>query len=364
MKLALIGISNSGRTTLFNSLTGRSAATTGYSAAEAEPNMAVIKVPDRRIDELARIFKPKKRTHARIEYMDYLGLCRGDAGQNGKVIEFIKDADALVCVLRGFEDAGVAHPLGAVDPVRDFDTIEAELIIFDLDLAEKRLLHMEEAARKGKPPKREEEAAVRKCREALEREMPLRYAAFDETERRAIRHLDFISMLPVMAVINVAESDLASAKSLSWRDAIRKRTARFTEIPLDPIVLSGKIEMEIAELPAEDAAAFLRDLGVGVPARERMIRESYGMLGLISFLTVGEDEVRAWTVRKGAPARAAAGKIHSDLERGFIRAEVVSYDDFVKTGSLSGARSKGLLRLEGKQYVVRDGDIIDFRFNV
>ncbi len=364
MKLALVGISNSGRTTLFNSLTGQAAATTNYAAIEEGPNVAVISVPDRRIDELAKIFKPKKTTRTRVEYMDYLGLSRGDAEQNRKVIGFIKDADALVYVLRGFEGEHVAHPLGAVDPVRDFDTLEAELVLFDLDLAEKRIAAMEESARKGKPARREEEAAVRTCRDALEREMPLRYLALDEAERAALRHLDFISMLPVMAVINVAEEDLSSAKSDAWRAAIRGRTARFTDAPVDPIVLSGKIEMEISQLPPEDAAVFLKDLGVAVSARERMIRESYDMLGLVSFLTVGEDEVRAWTVRKGVPARLAAGKIHSDIERGFIRAEVVSYDDFVEAGSLSVARSKGLLRLEGKHYVVRDGDIIDFRFNV
>ena len=364
MKLALVGIANSGRTTLFNSLTGQTASTTDYAAVEERPNVAVISVPDRRIDELARIFKPKKKTPTRVEYMDYLGFSRGDPGRNRKVIDFVKDSDALVYVLRGFENAHAAHPFGAVDPVRDFDTLEAELLLFDLDLAEKRLAGMEESARKGKPPNREEEAAVLKCRQALEAETPLRYLALDAAQRRAIRHLSFMSSLPMMAVINVAEPDLASAKGEAWRDAIRNRIARFTSEPAKAILLSGKIEMEISQLPPDEAADFLKDLGVSVSARERMIRESYDMLGLISFLTVGEDEVRAWTVRKGVSARLAAGAIHSDIERGFIRAEVVSYDDFMMTGSLSAARAKGLLRLEGKQYVVRDGDIIDFRFNV
>jgi hypothetical protein len=321
-------------------------------------------VPDRRIDELRQIFNPKKHTYAKVEYMDYLGLTKGDAAQNRKVIDFIKDADALVYVLRGFDDERIEHPLGGVDPVRDFDTLEAELVLFDLDLAEKRLINMDESARKGHPPKKEERAAVLKCREALEREMPLRYLAFDETETRSLRHLEFISMLPVMTVINVGESDLESARSAAWRDAIRDKIARFASNPPAPIVLSGKIEMEIARLPAEDAADFLADLGVEIPARERMIRESYDLLGLISFLTVGEDEVRAWTVPKGIEAQAAAGKIHSDLERGFIRAEVISFDEFTDAGSLAAARAKGLLRLEGKTYVVRDGDIIDFRFSV
>jgi GTP-binding protein YchF len=364
MKLALVGISNSGRTTLFNSLTGLGAATTFHASVEAEPNVAVVKVPDPRVDELARIFEPKKVTYATVEYMDYLGLTRGDVAQTARVIDFIKHADALVYVLRGFEDERVPHPLGSVDPMRDYDTLETELVIYDLDLAEKRLIHMEESSRKGKPPGRDETAAVLKCRELLERNVPLRHAEFDDAERRALRHLNLISRLPVMAVINVGELDLGSDRSGAWCETIRDRAGRFGQIPPAPVVLSGKIEMEIAHLPREDAAHFLKDLGVEIAARERMIRESYEILGLISFLTVGEDEVRAWTVRNGVSARKAAGKIHSDLQRGFIRAEVIGYDDFIKVGSLAAARSKGLLRLEGKTYVVQDGDIIDFRFNV
>lgn len=364
MKLALVGISNSGRTTLFNSLTGHDAATTSYAGSDAEPNVAVINVPDRRIDELVKIFKPKKSTYARVEYTDYLGLTKGDAVQNGKVIDFLKHADALVYVLRGFHDENIAHPLGGVDPVRDFETLETELVILDLDLAEKRLVHMEESARKGLPLNKEERSALIKCRDVLEEGMPLRYLELDETEGRAVRHLNLISRLPVMVVINVSESGLRSAESSSWQEAIRQKTARFTGNAVDPIVLSGKIEMEIARLQPDEAADFLKDLGVEVAARERMIKESYDMLGLVSFLTVGEDEVRAWTIRKGTEARKAAGKIHSDLERGFIRAEVISFDDFIEAGNLPAARAKGLLRLEGKTYVVRDGDIIDFRFNV
>jgi GTP-binding protein YchF len=364
MKLALMGISNSGRTTLFNSLTGRDAATACYAGAETKPNVAVVKVPDHRIDVLARVFKPKKITYATIEYMDYLGLTRGDAEQNGKVIDFLKNADALVYVLRGFDDERVAHPLGGVDPERDFETLETELMIFDLGLTEKRLLHMEESARRGKPPQKDERTAVLACKEAIEKGKPLRYLEFDEMQKPALKHLTFISRLPVMAVINVAESDIKSARSSAWQEAIRERIARFTGNPMSPIVLCGKSEMEITRLPREEAAEFLKDLGVEVSARERVIKESYRMLGLISFLTVGEDEVRAWTIRKGTEARTAAGKIHTDLEKGFIRAEVVSYDDFVGAGSLSAARAKGLLRLESKTYVGQDGDIIDFRFSV
>jgi GTP-binding protein YchF len=364
MKLALVGIPNSGRTTLFNSLTGLGATTTFHASVEAEPNVAVVKVPDPRIDELARIFGPKKVTYATVEYMDYLGLTRGDAAQTARVIDFLKHADALVYVLRGFEDERVAHPLGGIDPMRDFETLETELLVYDLDLVEKRLIHMEESSKKGKPPRREEKAAVLRCREFLEKDTPLRCAEFNDTEKRALRHLNLISRLPVLAVINVGESDLGSARSNAWCEAIQKEAARFGQSPPPPVVLSGKIEMEIAHLPHEDASHFLKDLGVEVAARERMIRESYAMLGLISFMTVGEDEVRAWTVRNGVAARKAAGKIHSDLERGFIRAEVISYDDFMEAGSLSAARAKGLLRLEGKTYAVQDGDIIDFRFNV
>jgi GTP-binding protein YchF len=296
--------------------------------------------------------------------MDYLGLTRGDAAQNARVIDFIKHADALVYVLRGFDDERVVHPLGGVDPVRDFDALEGELMIFDLDLLEKRLLHMEESARRGKPASADERAAVLACLSALEKETPLRGAALDDPQLRALRHLNLISMLPVLPVINVGETDLDGARSALWRQALRERMSRAGGGHIDPIVLSGKIEMEISRLSRSDAAHFLKDLGLEIAARERMIDESYEMLGLISFITVGEDEVRAWTIRKGTEARAAAGKIHSDLERGFIRAEVVSYDDFMSAGNLAAARAKGLLRLEGKTYAVRDGDIIDFRFNV
>jgi GTP-binding protein YchF len=364
MKLALVGISGSGRTTLFNSLTGSRAATSPRTAPAGGPGVAVVKVPDWRIDRLSEIFRPRKNTYARVEYMDHLGLTKGDAEQNRKVIDFLKDADALLYVLRGFDDDAVAHPLGEIDPVRDFDTLESELVLFDLARAENRMLNMEQSARKGWPPPKDEQAAVARCGKALEEGMPLRYLDLSDAEVRALRGLSFMSRLPVLTVINVAEPDLKSERSASWREEIRRRAARFTESPATPIVLSGKIEMEIAQLPPEDAVEFLKDLGVSMPARERMVRESYELLGLISFLTVGQDEVRAWTVRRGISAHAAAGKIHSDVERGFIRAEVVSCDDFLSAGSLAAARARGLLRLEGKSYVVRDGDIIDFRFSV
>jgi len=365
MKLSITGLANSGRTTLFNALTGLHLDTPIYASTTGEPHVGVVKVPDSRVDELAKIFRPRKTTYATVEYVDYLGLTRGDAAQNRKVFDHIKDADALVHVIRAFEDEAVVHPLGSVDPVRDFETVETELIFADLDLIEKRLTRMEESRQKGKKPDEREKQILEKCRQHLESEIPLRHVEFSPEELRALRHLQFVSILPLIAVINVSEGDIGGGSAEKWLNGIKEKASKYpNQEGLVTILLSGKIEMEIAQLSPEEAVDFLRDLGVKEPARDRLIHESYRLLGLISFLTTGEDEVRAWTIERGTDAQRAAGKIHSDIERGFIRAEVVSYDDFMASGSISAARQKGLVRLEGKTYIVQDGDIINFRFNV
>lgn len=365
MKLALIGLANSGKTTVFNALTGLDIETTLYPTTSADPNIGVVKVPDRRVDQLSRIFKPKKTTYATVEYIDFIGLTKGDQAQNGKVFELIKDADALVHVIRGFKDDSVAHPLEGIDPLRDFDTGETELIFSDLELIEKRLERMEDGRKRGKKPDEAEKRVLIKCKEMLEKEIPLRYVSFDYEELKAVRHLQFISTLPIVVVINVSEEVLNGPETGTWRSEFDKKFSRYAESGVvSAVFLSGKIEMEIAQLSPEEADEFLKDLGIEEPAKERLIKESYRLLGLISFLTVGEDEVRAWTVREGTEAQKAAGKIHSDIERGFIRAEVVSFEDFIRSGGMSAARQKGLVRLEGKTYVVQDGDIINFRFNV
>jgi hypothetical protein len=361
VKIAITGLANSGKTTLFNALTGQNLETTIYASLMAEPHLGVVKVPDARIEKLTEIYKPKKTAYATVEYVDYIGLTKGDVEQNRKVFDLVKDVDAVVHVIRGFEDETVVHPLGGVDPKRDAETIELEMIFGDLELVEKRLERMEQGAKRGKKPDEAEKKLLLKCKEFLEGEKALRDAEFSDEEQKAMSHLQFMSIKPEVVVVNVGEKDVNSDKTAGTVAALQ---SFFSGKRVRVLGLCGKIEMEIAQLPPEEATAFLDDLGIKEPALNKLIHVSYDLLGLISFLTSGEDEVRAWTIMKGMNAQKAAGKIHSDIERGFIRAEVISYEDFISCGSMSAAREKGLLRLEGKTYEVRDGDIINFRFNV
>jgi GTP-binding protein YchF len=323
--------------------------------------MGVVRVPDMRIDRLAEIFNPKKITYATVEYIDYIGLTKGDMEQNRKVFDLIKDADAIVHVVRGFDDEAVIHPLGTVDPLRDSETLELEMIFGDLELVDKRLQRMEEGMKRGKKPDETEKRVLSKCKEVLERETPLRDVEFSEDEEKSMRHLQFMSIKPEVIALNVAEDALNTERA---EKQVAELLSRYRGRQVKVISFCGKIEMEIAQLSPDEARAFLDDLGIEEPALNKLIHVSYDLLGLISFLTCGEDEVRAWTIRRGMNAQKAAGKIHSDIERGFIRAEVVSFDDFIAQGGMSGARDKGQLRLEGKTYEIRDGDIINFRFNV
>jgi len=361
MKIAIIGLANSGKTTIFNALTGQNLETTIYPTLNAEPHIGMVKVPDLRIDKLTEIFKPKKTTFATVEYIDCIGLTKGDMEQNRKVFDLIKDADAIVHVVRGFEDESIMHPLETVNPRRDAETLELEMIFGDLDLVEKRLQRMEEGIKRGKKPDETEKKILLKCKEVLEKEKPLRDIEFNEEELKSMRHLQFMSIKPEVVALNVSEADLNSPKIETLMEELK---AYYHGKNFKLLNLCGKIEMEIAQLSAEEAGAFLDDLNIEEPVLNRLIHVSYDLLGLISFLTCGEDEVRAWTINKGMNAQKAAGRIHSDIERGFIRAELVSYDDFIAHGGMSGAREKGLLRLEGKTYEVKDGDIINFRFNV
>lgn len=361
MKIAITGLGNSGKTTIFNALTGLNLETTVYATVSVEPHTGVVKVPDRRIDRLADIYNPKKITYATVEYVDYIGLTKGDVVQNRKVFDLVKDAEAVVHVVRGFYDEAIVHPLGNVDPLRDAETVELEMIFGDLELVDKRLERMEQDIRRGKKPDEAEKKLLARCKEALEAERPLRDLEFSDEEQKAMSHLQFMSIKPEVVLLNVGEADLHSEKTAA-RIAALKDVFKGRQVSVQG--LCGKIEMEIVQLPPEEASAFLEDLGIEEPALNKLISVSYSLLGLISFLTSGEDEVRAWTIKRGISAQKAAGRIHSDIERGFIRAEVISYDDFMAQGSMSAARDKGLLRLEGKTYEVKDGDIINFRFNV
>ena len=357
MKIGIIGLENSGKTTLFNALTGQDLPTESYPTREAEPTLGVVKVPDPRVEELAAIYEPRKTTFATVEYLDYLGVVQGDPRRNRKVADMVKDVEAVVHVVRGFQDPSVAHPLESVDPRRDAGVVELELVFADLELVEKRLERIDDGRRKGRKPAEGEEEVLVKCRAALEGEVPLRAVGFTEGELRAVQHLQFISAKPELMILNVGE-DAAGAGDGGGAAALREA------FRLPVLTMPGKIEMEISQLSPDGAELFLKDLGIAGSAMARVIGFCYEHLGLISFLTVGKDEVRAWTVKRGTPALEAAGKIHSDIQKGFIRAEVVACDDFRREGSMAAAREKGLVRLEGKTYEVRDGDIINFRFNV
>jgi GTP-binding protein YchF len=361
MKTAIIGLANSGKTTIFNALTGLNLEVTSYPTLAADPHTGMVKVPDARLVRLTEMFKPKKTTHATVEYIDYLGLTKGDMAQNRKVFDFIRDADAIVHVVRGFEDETIVHPLGSINPRRDAETVALEMIYGDLELVEKRLSRMEEGAKRGKKPDETEQKLLLKLKSALENETPLRDLEFTEEEQMTLRSLQFMSIKPHLLVLNVDEGEMDSDRT---RSAAVELHGIFNGRQDSVVTLCGKIEMEIAQLPPDEAAVFLEDLGIAEPALNKLIHLSYELLGFISFLTSGEDEVRAWTIRKGTAAQQAAGKIHSDIERGFIRAEVVAYDDFITHGSMAAARDKGLVRLEGKTYVMKDGDITNFRFNV
>ncbi len=367
MKVAITGLANSGKTTVFNALSGLNLETTSYPDHTAEPYVSVVKVPDGRVDRLSHIFKPKKTTHATIEYIDYIGLTKGVSEQNRKVFDVIKDSDAIVNVIRGFDDESAIHPLGDVDPERDAETVEMEMIFADLEFIEKRLHRIDEASKKGKKQDEEEKRLLLKCREMLEQEIPLRNAALAEDEHKALQHLQFISIKPVVLVLNIGEADLDTERPGKTLEGI----ARFfssrnpgEQRRYSLLHLCGKIEMEIAQLPPDESKAFLDDLRIGEAARNKLIHVSYELLGLLSFFTVKGDEVKAWTIKQGTDALRAAGKIHSDIERGFIKVEVVSFDDFMRCGSMAAVREHGLLRLEGKTYNIIDGDIMNFRFNV
>jgi GTP-binding protein YchF len=359
MKIALIGLYNSGKTTLFNALTGLNIETTIYPTISGEPNIGVVKVPDPEIDRLSEIYMPKKITYATIEYVDYIGLTKGDLKQNRKVFDLIKDVDAIVHVVRAFYDESVVHPMASINPVRDIETVELELIFGDLELVEKRLERMEEGKKRGKRPDETEQKLLQKCRDFLMKETALRNVEFTKEEIKAMRPLQFMSTIPKVIVLNTGERDDNSEYAKTLESSLLNRYPS-----ANVLTLCGKIEMEISQLPEEEKESFFSELGIEDPVSNRLIRTCYQILGLISFLTVGEDEVRAWTVRNDTNALTAAGKIHSDIERGFIRAEVISYEDFISSGSMHTARIKGLLRLEGKTYEVKDGDIINFRFNV
>lgn len=359
MKIAIIGLANSGKTTVFNALTRGSAETAAYSSGQLEPNLATVKVPDARIEALGRIFKPKKHTYADVQYVDVAGIT-GDGQRGGlppALLNYIGSADALLHVARAFADPDVPHPEGSVDLGRDIQAVDLELAFSDLAIIERRLTRLNaeipKMSAKDKELRIAERDLLARLQAALEAETPIRAVALSDEEERMIRGYQFLTAKPLLLVPNIGEAQLAAPPAVAYPH------------PNSAVVpLAGKIEAELAQLDDDDARSFMDDLGISQPARELVIQQSYELLGLISFLTAGPDEVRAWTIRRGTPAVEAAGAIHSDIQRGFIRAEIVAYDDLMRAGDMSAAKKQGSVRMEGKTYLVQDGDVCHFLFNV
>ena len=349
MKIGIIGLAAAGKTTLFNALTGGAASTGGYGAARV--NIGAAHVADPRVDALSGVFKPKKTTYAAVNFVD-AGVGDGSAAKNAEAIpQALEGADALLVVVRAFQDAGVPHPRESIDPARDLADVRLDLLLRDLSVVEHRRERLEKLVRVKKDPAEAAEfALLTKIQETLEDGRPVRALKLGEEEMRIIKGFGFLSAKPLLVVVNVGEEQLGDA---------------FGELDGEtPVALAARLEEELAQLPDEEQAEFLAYYDLESSALDRVVQASFSLLNLRCFFTVSEEEVRSWPVRAGAIALHAAGTIHSDLERGFIRAEVVTYADFMAAGSLSAARDRGTLRLEGKDYVVQDGDIMHVRFNV
>ena len=365
LEVGIVGLPNVGKSTLFNAITKAGAEAANYPFCTIEPNVGIVEVPDKRLQVLHELYNSKKTTPAAFRFVDIAGLVKGASkgeGLGNKLLEHIRQVDAVSQVVRCFENGDITHVEGSIDPIRDIEIINTELCLADLEVLERRLLKLVKLAKSGVKEAKVEEAILQRIKEALEQGQTVRSVELTDDEKAMIKEMNFLTAKPTLYIANVGEDEVTTA------DTDNEYVQRVKEYAAtegaEVVTISAKVESEIAELEDEDAREFLHELGLEESGLEKLIKAAFDLLGLMTFLTAGTDECRAWTITKGTVAPKAAGKIHSDIERGFIRAEIVNYDDLIAAGSVAAAREKGQVRLEGKDYVMQDGDVTNFRFNV